>query len=130
MALLLITAASASAQYVPADTLDRVEISWKWAAEKWYSPGSDRVMVLRIANRNETAVEYSFQLDISRDGVMLESSGSGVYCIAPRRVARGRLNGIVIRPSALTREDILKGDFELELELESVRPVDRCEGNR
>jgi len=121
-----VIAHTASAQYAPVDTLSGVEIAWRWAAETWYKPKSDRVLLIRTINRNEYAVDYSFEVIISRDGKVLETSPSASHCIRQKWTAKGRLNGIVLKPLSLTREDIQKGNYELSIELSNVEQTESC----
>lgn len=111
-----------AAQYVAADTLDGVEISYKWASEKWYKPKSDRVLLIQVRNTTSGPVQFAFTVGISRAGKMLESSPSETHTIAARKTRKGRMNGVIFKPASLTREDIERGDFELEIELDRVQP--------
>jgi hypothetical protein len=114
------------AQYTAADTLDNVVISWKWAAEKWYKPKSDRVLLVMVSNHNTHSVDYQFTLGISRDGKMLESTPSQTYCLAAGKTIKGRLNGIVLKPTAVNRKDISEKNFDMEMELDSVEKSEGC----
>jgi len=115
------------AQYIPSDTLSGVEISYKWASVKWYKPKSDRVILIKAVNRNEQPVNYSFELSISRDGRILETSPSEVFCVKGKGTAKGRLNGIIIRPVSLSASDIEKKNFDLEIEMNDVETIAVCE---
>jgi hypothetical protein len=118
------------AQYTPSDTLLGVELSYKWAGEKWYNPHSDKVILIKVVNRNAYPVRYSFELELSRDGKMLESSPSPAYCIRGNRVAKGRLNGIILKPVSLSSGDIASRNFDLELTAISVETAEGCEPDR
>ncbi len=114
------------AQYTPQDTLSGVEVSYKWAAEKWYKPKSGRVLLIKSVNRNEHAVSYSFEISISRDGKTLETSPSEEFCLKAKTTGKGRLNGIVVRPVSLSASDIEKKNFDLEIEMSDVEKIDEC----
>lgn len=120
-------ATQGAAQYTAADTLDNVVISWKWAAEKWYKPKSDRVLLVKVSNQNAHAVDYQFTLGISRDGKMLESTPSRTYCLAAAKTIKGRLNGIVLKPVVVNRNNISEKNFDLEVELDAVEKSEGCE---
>lgn len=127
LALYLMLPFGAWAQYSPMDTLQNVEVSYRWAAETWYKPKSDRVLLVRTINRNDFAVEYEVEIIISRDGVVLETSPAATYCIRPRGLQKGRLNGIVMKPLKLTGKDIRDGNYELSIELTSAEKTEKCE---
>ena len=85
------------------------------------------MLTLQIKNLNNYPMKYDLQVEVFQKGVTVESSEPKTYTIAASTTLKGRLNGISFVMEKISAEDIKTKNYELELEIENVEPVDVLE---
>jgi hypothetical protein len=70
---------------------------------------------------------YDLQVEVFQNGVTVESSETKTYTIAEKTTLKGRLNGISFVMEKISADDIKSKNYEIELELENIKPIDRLE---
>lgn len=105
----------ANCQYEVLKDSNGVVVSTKWVSEKWYKKNSPKVLAIKVENNNQTAVTYSFDLEIFQNGLHVESSSVEKKTLKAGAKTMGRFNGISFIPTKLTASDIATKNYQIEL---------------
>jgi hypothetical protein len=117
----------AFSQYEKVKEQEGLEFSVRWVKQKWYKKNSPQMLTLQVKNSNEFPMMYDLQIEVFQNGVTVESSETKTYTIAEKTTLKGRLNGISFVMEKISADDIKSKNYELELELENVKPIDLLE---
>ena len=91
---------SINAQYTLYKEVNGVQFYTKWSHEKWWSKKSARVLLVKVVNTNESAANYHFGLELTKNLQMVEESKDQEYCIVPKGKSMPRMRGMVFKPLA------------------------------
>lgn len=128
LSLFLIAGIKCQAQfgYTPYETVNQLKISTKWGKAKDEDGVRKSALLLAFDNRNDFAVQYSFEVLLYYEGILKESARMEDLCLGALRSNMGRLNGIYFIPQNFTEEQIKNSDFNFELDILEVVPIEEC----
>ncbi|MBR9833116.1 hypothetical protein GYB57_13290 [bacterium] len=93
---------------------DDIQLFYQWKRAKLFDKNSDIELRIKIKNLKKTAILVDFNADYYLDGVLQETSVIEDFCIKSKRTARGKVNGIIIKPTPEIVEIREKENFKLE----------------
>ncbi len=107
------TKANAQYGYTEYQTIDGVEISYKWSHAKFRDKDSPKQLRLKIKNTTEQKVTVNFEVTYTLRGKTEFKSGELEAEIKPGKSISGKLNGFYFEtPSNISNEDLESDDFE------------------
>jgi hypothetical protein len=125
--ILLITVTGfAQCKYNEAVSNENVVLSYKWKKAKCLDKNSEMELRIKIKNLKKSAVLVDFNADYYLDGVLQETSVIEDFCIKSKRTARGKVNGIILKPNAEIIEIRDKENFKLEFSGVTIEETEAC----
>lgn len=127
--LILFIPVTLSAQwgYETYSTTEGLEIATKWGTARNAEGERKPALLFRIENKNDHAVEFSFDLNFYYEGILRETGGVETECVDGLKSRIGRLNGIYFIPEKFTPDQLENVDFHYTIEEITVREVADCE---
>ncbi len=120
--------ASAQYSYTAVNTLNNVELSYKWRNTVLFDTDSNLELAIKLKNRNDSAVSVSFAVDYYINGMLDGTTLIENYCIEAKKTARGEYNGLLLNSEGKTEELVTSEEFKLEFNNVSIKKVAGCEG--
>lgn len=99
---------------------DNLEISAKWANSKIFDKNSPLELRLKIENKNDFDMEFTYEILLYMDLVLREKTEVQKYSIKAGKVKMGKLNGIRFLPTTLSNQEINSKSFSWEIVVEDV----------
>jgi hypothetical protein len=126
-AILLVSLTSfAQCKYNEAVSNENVILSYKWKRAKSFDKNSDMELRIKIKNLKKSAILVDFNADYYLDGILQETSVVEDFCIKSKRTARGKVNGIILKPNSAIIEIREKENFKLEFSGLSTEETEAC----
>ncbi len=124
--LFIAQAANAQFWYDEHSIVEGVKINYKWSDPGWLSKSTSYELRLKLKNENKHAVNVDFRIDFYLNGLLQETSKIEDFCISPRGMASGRLDGLYFTSLELTDEQLKSEVFTWEINDFTVDEVERC----
>ncbi len=112
LVVLILISYSVSSQYTLYKEVDGVAFYTKWGNEKWWSKKSPKVLLVKVKNNNELAVNFTLGVEFFKEMQLVESGKGEEYCLNQHATANPRMRGLVFKPSETANPDNM-GSFEL-----------------
>ncbi len=115
-----------SAKFKSIQSNEGVEFSYKWKNSKFFDKTSPLVLVVKVKNSNNYAVEVTYTVDYFWQGITKASSDEKVVCVKQKKaiVLDGRKQGF--DTGNFTNDEILSENFIMELNGIKVEKTDLC----
>lgn len=127
--LFLFSSCKSSAQfgYTPYQTVNNLKVSTKWGKAKDEDGIRKQAILLAFDNKNDYAVEYSFEILLYYEGILRENGTMEDFCLDGLKSNMGKLNGIYFIPKNFTEEQLKSSDFKFEINMLEVEQIDSCD---
>jgi hypothetical protein len=111
------------------ETIEGVEISYKWAQSKWWKKSSPKQLRFKMENTNEYKVQVKFELVYLLDHVVKFQSGTLEAEIKAGKALSGKLNGFYFESPDVPNKQLESEKFEWEFLFFEVIPQKENESN-
>ncbi len=98
IAVLVLSAIFAEAQYTLYKSVDGVEFYTKWGHEKWWSRKSPKVLLVKVVNTTDHAVGYTIGIEFTKNLQVAEQGREETYCLEAGATSRPRVKGLMFQP--------------------------------
>jgi len=126
MSFINVSVVFAQKNYSKLDEKDNVVLSYKWKPSKICKKDSPLILLIKIENKNDSAVIVNFTVDYFYDGSRKASSEEQVYCIKANKTIKGKLKGLGFDSSVFSNEQLLSDRFDMELNDVKVEQTTSC----
>jgi len=113
-------------KYKPLKEQEGVNFYYKWRPAKLFKKDSNYILVLKIENTNDNAVNINFKLDYYWQSILQASSPELQFCINARHKKRGKLQKLGFDTSDFSMDQINSGQFILELADIKIEKSEKC----
>lgn len=125
--LLILFVSTSSAQFGYKnvyDTVNNVEISYKWSHSKWWKNDSPLQLRFKFKNRNDYKVKVEFELVYLHQHKVKFRSGMQEATIKGGRAISGKLNGFYFETPDIPNEKLRSEKFEWDLSDLNIKKVE------
>ncbi|MDA3911083.1 MAG: hypothetical protein PF448_06985 [Bacteroidales bacterium] len=105
------------------ETIDGVEISYKWSQSKWWKKSSPKQLRFKMKNTNDYKVNVKFELVYLLDHVVKFKSGALEAEIKAGKALSGKLNGFYFESPAISNKQLESEQFDWEFLFFEVIPL-------
>jgi len=126
MSFINVSVVFAQKKYSKLDEKESVVLSYKWKPSKFCKKNSPLVLLLKIENRNEYAVQTDFVVDYFWETLRKASSPNQSFCIKAGKIMKGRLDKLGFDRSKFSNKDIMSEKFIMEVSGVKVTKTKEC----
>jgi hypothetical protein len=74
--------------------------------EKWFSKKSPKVLLVKIVNTTDVAIEFDFGVEFFMDLLLVEESKPKAYCLSAGKTLLPRVSGLVFKPESVEPDSL------------------------
>lgn len=114
-------------KYEAHETLDELQIDYRWQRERFFVRNSNAVLNLQLTNLSESHLEVYFVIAYYRDDEIFFESEKKSLCLRPGQRIRGGRAGLRFVADDVLRADVDKENFTWDILFSEIREVASCE---
>ncbi|MFW5792773.1 MAG: hypothetical protein ACOCWC_00715 [Bacteroidota bacterium] len=104
-----------------------LEIEQRWRRSKIFDKNSDAILILKITNTLESALEVKISIGFYKDEMLVFMSEEQEICLEPGQTKRGGKDDLRFLAEEITRADTREENFSWDFAKIEVNEVDSCE---
>ena len=113
-------------KYETHETLDELQVDYRWQRERFFVRNSNAVLNLQLTNLSASHLEVEFVVAFYRDGKIFFESEKNTLCLRPGQRLRGGRAGLRFVADGILREDVEKEEFDWDILIFEINEVSDC----